>query len=621
MAKPIPLPSPPPTITILIIGGGPIGLTTSLLLSHTSPSTPHLLFSRHASTSIHPKAVGLNQRTVETFARLGVLDAIYAASGPVSRCQRTAWYTSFGPRGREICSRDAWGGGPYADEYARASPERYVNLPQIRLEPILKEAAERRNPGGVLFGFDVTEVVEDGGGEGVLVKVLRREDGRRFDVRAQYVVGADGGRFLADVLGIAWEGERDIVHMVSAHIQAPISSYHPDPSIFLSWFINPELGGSLNTGYLYHLGPYTNKQGSVWGTDTDTEEWMFACGVLPHESEAFTEEDMRRRIDAVLRVPGLSDKVEVLSLVHWHVHAIVTQRYRSPKGRIFLVGDAAHRIPPWGALGLNTGIGDAENLVWKLSMALNASQKGLQHSFNGLLDTYEAERRPIGLRVARDSLHNMRSHALVLDTAIGIHPTNSVQENVQAMDTYFDQGSTQGAQQRQSVQEALHVLDLEFHEHGTEIGWFYPSADARGEGAESRHDGQLDEQGNHVVRTYHPSTIPGHHLPHAWLSNGEGQRLSTRRLLDADRFVLIAAKASWKAVKHDMMHVVITGEEGDWCDQSGIWKGLRGVDEDGALLIRPDGIIGYRWQDDAFLNEGDLDRRFGLLIDNLLKNA
>ena len=243
----------PPSITsVVVIGGGPVGLVCSILLS--LQDIEHAVFERQPDTSIHPKAVGLNQRTIEIFRKIGVEDEVMRQAAPPSLSERTAWYTSFGPNGREICSRYAWGGGPYKNAFENASPCRYALLPQIRLEPILKKRAVQLNPEGIFYNHEV-DGVEEIECE-VIVHFHERNKSHSTtmqSITATYALGADGGRALTDQLGIQMNGESDIVDMVTAHVRSPISMHRPDPSIFLHWFISPELGGSLKTGYLYHI--------------------------------------------------------------------------------------------------------------------------------------------------------------------------------------------------------------------------------------------------------------------------------------------------------------------------------------------------------------------------------
>lgn len=134
---------------------------------------------------------------------------------------------------------------------------------------------------------------------------------------------------------------------------------------------------------MYHVGPYPSTP--------ENEEWIFACALLPHEKASrFDKNAMLERLHRTLKIPGL--EVELKSISHWNINAIVAERYRSAGGRAFLVGDAAHRIPPWGALGLNTGVQDVQNLVWKLGIALNAQGTSEQEKLHNWLDTYEKER-------------------------------------------------------------------------------------------------------------------------------------------------------------------------------------------------------------------------------------
>ena len=244
---------------------------------------------------------------------------------------RTAWYTDLGPDGREICVWCAWDGGPHQQAYDEASPCRYVLLPQIRLEPILKQRTQELNPKGVFFGYEVDRVEEND--SHIIVRLHERKRGESTaaqSITAAFDLAADGGRLVANQLGISMNGESDVVDLVSAHVRAPISKHRPDPSIFLHWFINPTIGGSLKTGYFYHLGPHP--------LQSETEEWMFACARLPHEqAQPFTDEDMLNRLQRTLQIPDLD--VELLSVSHWFVIAINAETYRSHGGRVFLIGD------------------------------------------------------------------------------------------------------------------------------------------------------------------------------------------------------------------------------------------------------------------------------------------
>lgn len=608
----------PTTYPVAIIGGGPTGLSASVLLSQCK--IPHVLFERYPSTSIHPKACGYNHRTIEIWRRMGVEEELIKARAPPNDICRTGWYTSFGPNGREIVSRDSWGGGAYEAEYASVSPCQYSMLPQIRLEPILQNRAIELNPKGVWYNTEVTNVEE---AEDHVLITYQRKGQEPEKLKAQYCIGADGGRGVTDQLGIGWQGERDVIDMVSVHIRAPISLCHPDIRNFITWFVNPRLGGTIGSGYLYHLGPYP--------ISPDTEEWLFACGLAPGE-RSMDGPAMLKRMHNTLQIPEL--KAELLSTSYWYVNALTATHYRSrpSTGRIFVVGDAAHRIPPWGALGLNTGMQDVDNLVWKLNFAINGIPSSLDGSadLNPLLDTYDTERRPIGQRVRDSALHNLRALGLVMDHAIGVSPTNSQVDNVANMDSFFNTSpeNKEGPARREAVDRARKTLDDEFHALGAEVGWFYPELDVDGEGKATRHDGQIKEDGQMDLLYYHPSTIPGHHLPHAWLEK-DGQRVSTRDLVRYDGFALFTSRPElWeKAVAEEGDRLVtLVGindsssqrpdESVNWVDVEGKWAAERGVGGSGALLVRPDGIVVWRAKEFDSVKHGGA----GWLRDILLRS-
>ncbi|EMC91980.1 hypothetical protein BAUCODRAFT_152326 [Baudoinia panamericana UAMH 10762] len=588
----------PSQTTVCVVGGGPVGLASSVLLS--LQNIPHVLFERQPGTAIHPKAVGINQRTVEIFRQIGIDEEVLRQSGPVESCTQTAWFTSLGPKGREIARRHAWGGGPYAERYAQASPCRYVGLPQIRLEPILRKRAEELNPSGVYWSHEVDDVAEDV--DGVTVSFHDRISKQSGQIRCSYVLGCDGGRSLTDKLGIHYRGESDIVDMVAAHFRAPISEFNMK-SHFISWFINPDMGGSIKTGYLYHLGPYPMKP--------ETEEWMFGCARLPHEmAHPFTKVDMLDRLHRTLAIPDLS--TELISLSHWFVNAKVATQYRSKGGQVFLVGDAAHR----GALGMNTGIQDAQNLVWKLALALRHPKQ----NFDGLLSSYDSERRPLGERVARNALYNMRAHPDVLDRALGVSFEKTPAENWVAMNQYFDADDSEaGKAKRQAVKDALEVLDVEFYAHGTEVGWYYELPYARKGSEQAYKSPQLKFNGEMEPCIYHPCALPGHQLPHAWLIQPNGERKSTRELTRQDQLVLFAMSDAWERFQHDLVHVVlIDGLHGRWRAEDGSWGEQSKLGPEGAVLVRPDNIVAWRFEDDGVLGEANVQASIEAVIRKVL---
>ena len=229
----------PEQVPVAIVGGGPVGLVCSILFS--LHGIDNVVFERHPSTSIHPKAVGLNQRTTEIFAKCGLYDAVHAASVPTNRSIRTAWYTSLGPDGRKIVSRDAWGGGPYAEAYEKASPCRYLMCPQIHLEPILVARARKLKSNSIYNKHEVTAVSETT--SSAILTFLDRTTTTSHTISATYALACDVGRSIATSLGISWNGESDIADMVAAHFHAPLNQLQPDPRNFITWFINPSSAG------------------------------------------------------------------------------------------------------------------------------------------------------------------------------------------------------------------------------------------------------------------------------------------------------------------------------------------------------------------------------------------
>jgi 2,4-dichlorophenol 6-monooxygenase len=561
-------------VPVVIVGGGPVGLTASLLLSRLG--VRHVLLESRPKTSPYPRAIGLSQRTMETFRMLGLEDTIATHAAPRHAYERTAWYTSLGGptdlHSRQLATRYGWGGGPYAAEYAAASPSFYRMMAQVRLDPLLRTLAEEQAPGAVRFDFEVVGLAEDD--SGVTVK-YRGPDGES-ELRASYVLGADGGRTVANELGISYTGPTQLVNMVNVHFKANLADV-TDREVMMSFFVNPDFGGSAGTGFIYHLGPWTEAG--------ESEEWIFLFATLPDDPARFDEDAALTRLRRTLGVELLD--LEVLTISHWQVQSVVADNYAS--GRTFLVGDAAHRVPPSGGLGLNTGIADVRNLCWKVALALAVPGS------EPVLVSYEAERRPVAQTVAAISLAGFLDVVGLVDGALGIDPDQAPEIGWNNIRELSEPGG-EGDKRRAALGEALESLDSKFHSYGAEVGYFYttgaiqPASDA----------GDFDPQ------VYRASAAPGHHLPHFWLDSARDS--STVDLVQPEKFVCIvdAAETYWRATVAALPEqlralIVVARVSGDSAspDHEVSWAVAREVGPDGAILVRPDGIVAWRWDDAA----------------------
>jgi 2,4-dichlorophenol 6-monooxygenase len=562
---------------VLIVGGGGAGLTASMLLSKLGVRS--LLVSRLPETSILPKAHVLNQRCMEIFDEVGVAEPVYRRSTPVENMRRTAWYAGLtGPHdgyGRQIGSIEAWGGGYVDPMYVEASGYRSANLPQIRLEPLLRARAEELNPGGVRFHHELVALTEHG--DHALAKVKDHSNGAEYVVRARYVIGADGGRTVGRCVGIELSGQRKVVSMVSIHMTADLSAWAKDEDVLIRWMVNPDFGGSFASGVLVPMGP------ERWGTKS--EEWVFHQQYQPDDPDAQDSAKVIARMRATLRVPD-DLEIKVHNVSPWWLEGLLADRFRS--GSVFLVGDAAHRHPPTGGLGLTSAVQDVYNLCWKLAYVLQG------RAGDGLLDTYEAERRPADNNNVTCSVNNAFNH-FTIDAAIGLSPEKSAEENWAELRPLWEDGP-RSAEKRHKVNQALVSQSMEFHHINTELGFAYESAAVID-----------DHSAPHVpldpVRIYEPRTKPGHPLPHAFVER-QGQRLPISNLVQSGRFVLLAGENGhrWaeaaEALSAETGIPITTGTVGvidcDYIDVRTAWTRSREITSDGAVLVRPDRYIAFR---------------------------
>jgi 2,4-dichlorophenol 6-monooxygenase len=440
-------------IPVLIVGGGGAGLTASMLLSKLE--IPSLLVSALPTTSVLPKAHVLNQRTMEILADAGAAEAIYAQATPRANMSHTAFYAGFAgwpEAGRRIGRLESWGGGGADLDWEAASPRASTNLPQIRLEPIMRRHAEQLAPGMVRFGHELVSFEQDD--DGVTSVIRERASGAEFAVRSSYLFACDAGRTIGSQLGVEMVGLRDVGSMVSIHLTADLSEWATDPEVLIRWIWVPHMS---RLATLVPMGP------NRWGPDS--EEWVFHLNYAFEDPRALddakVEADMREAL-------GIADHpVKIHIMTRWELMGVVASKLRV--GRTFILGDAAHRHPPTGGLGLTSATQDVHNLCWKVAAVLKGA------ATDGLLDTYEPERRSSVQVNVDNSIASALNHFMIGETLGLSDPDLTADEGWARIDRLWS-GQSDDDAFRFQVRQAIASQSMEFRKLNVEYGYTYDSA-------------------------------------------------------------------------------------------------------------------------------------------------
>ena len=447
-----------------------------------------------------------------------------------------------------------------------------MNLPQIRLEPLLKARAEQLSPERIRFNHELVALEQ--GTDAVRATVRDNASGREYVVRSQYLFGADGGRRVPGLAGIGYEGLGVVTQTATLHVSADFSPWAKDPDVLIRWIFSPQAGVLV---VMVPMGP------RHWGPES--EEWVIHLNYPVDDPRAQSDAQVEADAREALGVPDLPWKIH--KITRWSVEAVMASSFRA--GRVFLVGDAAHRYPPTGGLGLTSAIHDVQNLCWKAGLVLAGD------AAPDLLDTYEAERRPVGQLNAQRSLENATNH-FVIGAALGISPERTAEQNMRQLRRMWS-GRPEDAGHRAGVQRAMRAQSMEFSELNVEYGYCYQSAAVVPDGSDA--PAPVDE-----IRVYQPSTRPGAPLPHAWIEDDGGNRRPVKDLVTPGRFLLIAGEDghTWceaakqlAAAAHVPIDAVRIGHlDGDLYDPRCTWLRHRGISSEGAILVRPDRFIAWR---------------------------
>lgn len=330
---------------VLVVGGGPVGLTASCLLAKYG--VPAITVTKHSGTAHTPRAHFVNQRSMEIFRDLGCEQRVREAGTPMQEAGNSVWATTFA--GTELAQLHSWGTGPDRQgDYAAASPCAVSNTPQHMLEPVLLTRA-RDLGADVRFHRELVGIEQQS--DSVLATVRERERGEDFLIRARYVIGSDGGRStVAKQSGFEYELDTGVLNWaVNVWLEVDLTEYCAYRPSILYWIHEP--GGGLHSS-------------SAWICVQRWNEWVMALIYPPSHDEPVVDE--ATALAYAHSMIGDSDvPVRIKATSPWAVGSALAADYR--KGRIFLAGDSAHRNPPPNGLGCNTGVQDAYNLCWKLA--------------------------------------------------------------------------------------------------------------------------------------------------------------------------------------------------------------------------------------------------------------
>jgi 2-polyprenyl-6-methoxyphenol hydroxylase-like FAD-dependent oxidoreductase len=353
-------------VPVLIVGGSLVGLSTALFLG--SHGVPALVVERHRGTAIHPRAAMFNQRTIELYRSVGLEKEIVEASGlEFQQDGAIASVESLGGRELEYYFRNVNEG------YETLSPSPRLFVTQIGLEPLLRDEAEKLGA-RIEWGTEVADLEQDA--DGVTALLRARDGGAERRVRARYVLAADGSRSpVRERLGIRLLGHPSFSNSITIYFRADVRALIGERNLSVIYVFHPRQQGFFRF----------SKAGDAGFLVVNTT--IDANG--QRNRDVWADMGDERCVEYVREALGAPDlPVEIENVQQWNASAEWAERFQ--EGRIFLAGDAAHAMPPTGGFGGNTGVADANNLAWKLAYVLHGD------AGPGLLDTYDAERRPVG---------------------------------------------------------------------------------------------------------------------------------------------------------------------------------------------------------------------------------
>ena len=515
---------------ILIVGAGPVGLTGALIAHELGLSAR--IIERRPTAQSAPAAHVINARTFEIWRQIGLdVEKIRSAAQSPEQAGFVHWVTHLGGKVLGTLQYEQQG-----DDNLSVTPSPLRNLSQHLLEPLLVSELKSRGI-GVEYGstWEAHEEVLDGVISTVAI------NGQNEKISSKWLIACDGASSsVRNACGISMIGPDNLQKFFTVHFKADLKSLTASNPGILYWICDPRAGGTL----ISHGGD---------------NEWVYMYPI----AEEYEAQISPSECDQLIRnaIAPTSATITVLRQSSWTMTSQFADSYRLR--RVLLAGDAAHRFPPSGGMGLNTGVGDIHNLMWKIDRI----EAGLADSV--LLDSYEKERRPIAERNAQASMDNAFKMFDVF-MALGIDPDKDI--------AYSNLNKVlQDSEALEVLDRAIQNQATHFDMLGLQIGYRYILTTSTTE---------LEPLNDEIIRNYRPSVEAGNRLPHGWLKRN-GEKISTLDLVSLDDYLIIGGSD----FSSDLPHIKIGR---DVQDTENWWSQILGLSSNEGLLVRPDQHIERR---------------------------
>ncbi|MET3916955.1 2-polyprenyl-6-methoxyphenol hydroxylase-like FAD-dependent oxidoreductase [Variovorax sp. OAS795] len=516
--------------SVLIIGGGPVGLALAGDLGWRGISCS--LVERGDGSVAQPKMDLVGIRSMEFCRRWGIVDWVESAGYNRDYPQDCAWVTDL--NGYEFGREEFL--PPSQEKPPVHSPQKRERCPQNFFDPVLQRFARRSSSVALEFNTELLDFEDTG--DGVEARVRDVISGETRMLRADYLVGCDGGASVVrHQLGIEMVGDAVLTHTTNIIFRCDnLEQLHDKKPGYRFIFIGPE---------------------GTWATlvaINGRDQWRFSL-IGDADRRTLTEAEARA---AIIRAVGKPFDFEILSMLPWVRRQLVARQYR--KGRVFIAGDAAHLTSPTGGFGMNTGLLDAVNLSWKLAAMINGW--GGKH----LLDSYEVEQLPVAVRNVGEATENLR---------------RMLSPRLLQPDARMFDGSDPAAEaaRREYGQRYTEMMRREWHSIGIHLAYVYEGSPVVVPDGTPRPPLQTS--------SYTPTSRPGSRAPHAWI----GENKSTLDLF-GKTFVLLrfganppAADLLVQAAAEVRLPLQVVDLVGDAAEK---------LYERRLVLVRPDGQVAWR---------------------------